>query len=71
MAQTAMTRGLQAEKTARATMTGYLQILFAASWGAILFGEHPSGWSVVGAAIILVSTALMAVSHRQAPVGDE
>jgi drug/metabolite transporter (DMT)-like permease len=71
MAQTAMTRGLQMEKTARATMTGYLQILFAALWGAILFGEHPGLWSVLGAAIILVSTALMAVSHRQAPVGDE
>ncbi|HSA57225.1 MAG TPA: DMT family transporter [Gemmatimonadaceae bacterium] len=71
MAQTAMTRGLQIEKTARATMTGYTQILFAAMWGVILFGEHPSAWSVLGGAIILVSTLVMAVTHREGPVGDE
>lgn len=71
LAQTSMTRGLQIEKTARATMTGYTQILFAALWGVILFGEHPSGWTMLGGAIILVSTLVMAISHREGPVGDE
>ena len=33
MAQTSMTRGLQIEKTARATMVGYVQIIFAGAWG--------------------------------------
>ena len=71
LAQTSMTRGLQIEKTARATMTGYTQILFAALWGVMLFGEHPSGWTMLGGAIILVSTLVMAISHREGPVGDE
>lgn len=71
LAQTAMTRGLQIEKTARATMTGYTQIVFAGLWGALFFGEHPSVWTVLGAVIILASTLVMAVAHREGPVGDE
>lgn len=71
LAQTAMTRGLQIEKTARATMTGYTQIVFAGLWGTLFFGEHPSIWTILGALIILGSTIAMAVAHREGPVGDE
>ena len=72
-AQVQMTRGLQLEKSARATMTGYLQIVFAGLWGMLFLGEHPDAWSVTGAAIIIGSTLLLARSHRDAnpAEGDE
>jgi drug/metabolite transporter (DMT)-like permease len=66
-----MTRGLQLERTARATMAGSTQIVFAGLWGMLIFGEHPTLWSVVGAVIILASTVGMAIAHHAGPVGDE
>ena len=56
LAQISMTRGLQLERTARATTTGYLQVAFAVLWGAIFLGEIPDVWTVVGAATIIGST---------------
>jgi drug/metabolite transporter (DMT)-like permease len=63
LAQASMTRGLQLERTARATTAGYLQIIFAGIWGALLFGEHPSTWTVAGALVILASTAALVLLH--------
>ena len=56
LAQISMTRGLQLERTARATTTGYLQVAFAVLWGAMFLGEIPDVWTVVGAATIIGST---------------
>jgi len=56
LAQVSMTRGLQLERTARATTTGYLQVAFAVLWGAIFLGEIPDVWTLVGAATIIGST---------------
>ena len=64
LAQVSMTRGLQLEPAGRATAVGYLQIVFAALWGALAFGERPSGWSVAGAAVILAGTLLVAVRGK-------
>lgn len=58
--QVYMTRGLQLETAGRATSVGYLQIVFAAIWGMLLFGEVPDAWSVAGAAVIIISTLVMA-----------
>lgn len=71
LAQTAMTRGLQIERTARATMAGYLQIVFAGLWGVLLFGEHPGVWTVAGAVIIIGSTLVVALVRHETAVGDE
>jgi drug/metabolite transporter (DMT)-like permease len=67
-AQVYMTRGLQSETAGRATAVGYLQVVFAAVWGALFFAEQPSVWTVGGAALILVSTIVLAgVGRRPAP----
>jgi drug/metabolite transporter (DMT)-like permease len=71
LGQMGITRGLQLEKTARATMAGYTQILFAVCWGMLFFNERLSVLSVVGAAIVLASTIGMALSHRIASNVDE
>lgn len=68
LAQTSMTRGLQIEKTARATMVGYVQIIFAGTWGALLFGEAITWWTVTGAAIVLTGMLSLVMVHRE-PVG--
>ncbi|MBS1833912.1 MAG: DMT family transporter [Acidobacteria bacterium] len=70
-AQVYMTKGLQAETAARATTTGYLQIVFAGLWGALVLGEVPSGWTFAGASVIVGSTLLLALGKQHAEVGDE
>ena len=67
-----MTEGLRRERASRATAIGYLQVVFAVAWGALIFGELPSAWTLLGAALIVGSTVLVAM--RPAPaavVGDE
>lgn len=64
IAQVYMTRGLQLEPAGRATAVGYLQIVFAATWGAIIFAEWPDRWSIAGALVILGSTLLLVRSRR-------
>ena len=66
IAQVYMTRGLQLEPTGRATAVGYLQIVFAAVWGALLLGERPDGWSALGAMIIVGGTLLVSLRRRPA-----
>jgi drug/metabolite transporter (DMT)-like permease len=65
LAQTSMTKGLQVEKTGRATMVGYVQIIFAGAWGAILFGEAITAWTVVGALIVLTGMLSLVMVHRE------
>lgn len=65
--QVYLTRGLQLEPAGRATAVGYLQIVFAAAWGALVFGELPDGWTLAGALVILGSTlALVRAQKRPA-----
>jgi len=71
VAQVYMTKGLQAESAVRATTTGYLQIVFAGAWGALLLGERPSPWTLVGAALIVSSALAVAFSKQRVEVGDE
>ena len=66
IAQVYMTRGLQLEPTGRATAVGYLQIVFAAIWGALLLGERPDAWSALGAAVIVGGTLLIGMRRRAA-----
>ena len=55
LAQVSMTRGLQLERTARATTVGYLQVAFAVVWGLVVLGEVPDVWTLTGAVIIIGS----------------
>jgi len=59
LAQVHMTRGLQLERTARATTTGYLQVAFAVVWGALILGEIPDVWTLAGAVTIIGSTLVL------------
>ena len=65
IAQVYMTRGLQLEPTGRATAVGYLQIVFAAIWGALLLGERPDTWSALGAVIIVGGTVLIGLRRQR------
>ncbi|MBK8247296.1 MAG: DMT family transporter [Gemmatimonadetes bacterium] len=71
VAQTYMTRGLRLETAARATTTGYLQIVFATAWGALVLGEWPSGWTLLGAGLIVGSALWLALGRQRGGVGDE
>jgi len=71
LAQTSMTKGLQVEKTGRATMVGYVQIIFAGAWGALLFAEAITWWTVTGAAIVLAGMVSLVLVRREAVGIDE
>jgi drug/metabolite transporter (DMT)-like permease len=66
LAQVFMTRGLQREPAARATAVGYLQVVFAAAWGWLVFGERPGAWTAAGAAVIVGGTLWMASARTRA-----
>lgn len=53
LGQVWLTRGLQLEPAARATALAYLQVVFAAALGAVVFGDVPGPLAVAGAALVL------------------
>jgi len=57
-AQVALTRGLAREPAGRATTVGYLQVAFAALFGALVFGDWPDGLALVGMVAILAGLLL-------------
>jgi drug/metabolite transporter (DMT)-like permease len=67
VAQIYMTRGLQMEQAGRATAVGYVQIVFAALWGVLFFGEVPDAWGVAGAVLIVGSTLALMSGRRSTP----
>jgi drug/metabolite transporter (DMT)-like permease len=62
---------LQLEPTARATTVGYLQIVFALAWGALLLDEPPTGWTLIGALVIVGATLGIAWLRHIVGQGDE
>lgn len=68
--QVYVTKALQVEKAGRVMAVGYLQIVFAAAWGLLLFQEAPDLWTALGATVIIGSTFLMGRIHPVAtPTG--
>jgi drug/metabolite transporter (DMT)-like permease len=57
--QVFVTRALKVEKAGRVMAVGYLQIVFAAVWGFLLFAEAPDLWTWMGAFMIIGATLLM------------
>jgi drug/metabolite transporter (DMT)-like permease len=62
IAQVNLTRGLVLEPAGRAMTVGYLQIVFAAVWGALFFTEWPDALGVAGALVVVGSTLVLARS---------
>ncbi len=60
VAQILLTLGLHREAAGRAMSIGYLQVVFAFIWGAMVFGTIPDAWSLAGAAVIVGSVLLIA-----------
>jgi drug/metabolite transporter (DMT)-like permease len=71
LAQTYMTRGLQRERAARATAVGYLQLVFAALWGWLAFGDRPGAWTAAGASTIVAGTLALALGRDRAKPNDD
>jgi drug/metabolite transporter (DMT)-like permease len=67
LGQLYLTRGLQREPAGRATAIGYVQIVFAATWGVLWFHEYPDAMSLAGAAMVLVSVVVLARRRRASP----
>lgn len=63
-AQLAMTKGLAREPAGRATLVGYLQVAFAALFGALAFDDWPDVWSGAGMLAILGGLLLGASGGR-------
>jgi drug/metabolite transporter (DMT)-like permease len=64
LGQICITRGLKLEPAGRATAVGYLQIVFAAAWGALFFAEYPDAGTLLGAGLIVVGTLLLVLGRR-------
>lgn len=60
LGQVMLTRGLRSEAAGRATALGYTQVVFAATWGWLFFGERPDVWAVLGAGLVLSGTLVIA-----------
>ena len=58
-----LTWGLRLERAGRASAVGYLQIVFAAGWGWILFQEIPDVWTWGGATVIALATLRLVRLH--------
>ncbi len=62
-----LTRGLALEPAGRAMTVGYVQIVFAAAWGALFFSEIPTASTILGATLILGSTLALGQPARARP----
>lgn len=58
VAQVLLTRGLGEERAGRAMAVAYLQIFFAAVWGALFFDEIPGPAMAAGAVLVMAGTWL-------------
>jgi len=55
--QVSLTRGLALLPAAHGTALSYTQVVFAAIWGVLIFGERPDGVSIAGG-LLVISSAL-------------
>lgn len=61
--QVSLTRGLALLPAAQGTALSYLQVVFAAGWGLLVFGERPDGWAIAGG-LLVVGSAFWLVRER-------
>ena len=60
IAQVYLTKGLHIEQAGRAMSLSYIQIVFAACWGLLFFGERPDVLSILGAVLVVAGTMVVA-----------
>ncbi|UCH85799.1 MAG: DMT family transporter [Candidatus Latescibacterota bacterium] len=60
IAQICLTKGLHRERAGRAMSISYVQVLFAATWGAVIFGDFPNLMGIGGALLVFGGTLLVA-----------
>lgn len=65
LGQTFMTRGLALVPAARGTTIGYVQIVFAASWGVLLFDEKLSGFTLLGAGLVVLAVVSLLLQRQK------
>ncbi len=65
--QVLFTRGLALERAGRATAIAYVQIVFAALWSTLFFGESPDLWTAAGALLVVASTFALSTTPKPAP----
>lgn len=63
-----LTKGLQLDKSPKATSMLYTQVVFALVFDWCIWGVLPGGWSLVGGSIVIVSTLWSALQKNQAVV---
>ncbi len=68
LGQIFVTLGLRAERAGRAMAVAYLQVVFAAGWGALVLSEAPDRWTVGGGVLILGATWFL--GRIRSPVTD-
>lgn len=69
--QICLTRAMQTDSASRATSLSYLQIIFAAILGLLLFGEYPDSYALTGAALILTGALINTRSPRPLPTASK
>lgn len=69
IAQVYLTKGLHAERAAKAMSISYVQILFAATWGVMFFDELPTPMGIAGAVLVVLGTVLVNWRRRRVVVG--
>lgn len=65
VAQVCLTRALLVEKAGSATAIGYLQVVFAVLWGTLVFDERPDWRTLMGAALVVIGTLLVALTSAE------
>ena len=58
LGQVFLTRGITGMPAAQATAISYVQVVFAAIWGTLLFGEPLNNLTVMGALLIMGATLI-------------
>jgi len=62
--QVSLTRGLAVLPAATGTAFSYLQVIFAAAWGMLVFGERPDALAIAGGALVIGSALWLARAER-------
>lgn len=65
IAQMFLTRAIHLEPAGRVSSISYVQILFAAVWSALVFGQFPNGHGLIGMLLVVAGTTI--VVTRRSP----
>lgn len=66
-----LTKGLQLDKSPKATSMLYTQVLFALGFDWLIWRVVPSGWSLFGGAIVIASTLWSALQKNKPSKAEE